>query len=605
MSIYLVIIPKSKSEVSVSEGLRELIDKVSKEYSRRVERFGYKFHSLDYLGSDYENVALVWDQLNPSDYFFKNKDLWVLTSGMALPGEIAQKVVRRGGRVQYADPVWGHYTVVRNELNMGQLQAWGTVPAIEGVNYGEDEDFIFISNRPFPIALALAKGVSKSIRLNYEFAIEYLAFGYSVTGNTGFEGVSILHPDKMMKVDNGKISFGESPLIANVGLLPGYSFEEGVDALLCALQNSMERAVKQLRGEKIQLRMSGGKDARLCAQLTKPYKNIFTGVTFGKPGELESSIAAIVSCNLGIELDITSPQAIPLPSFQERVERVLDLSDGILPSEPHTSIYEGANPASKAEGIMLGQWPLFKGGYAKRMRYSDHAVREKLQSIISPFVVGPGLKKYRAYIDSWLSSQGSQNTIEKLYLFSRQFRSGRWLQGNVALYSKDADVLYPLSDSEVASVSDALSIFDKVSQKTLFFVMERLDKRIARLPLGGDDWPFSLGEGRGEPAWYGLSDEQIVHAEVKRLVGSPNFKQVDYVESLSFNVISEISKLILCSDKIFYYKSILRDDFVIFMEKAAGGEVDIPDGNSLRACGSFLWRLYVLDVWFKQRWTLV
>lgn len=598
MSVYLVILPKKDSE---ELNHKNLLKRTAFEYSELFREIGYKPYTFISDNLYNSGSVIIWDRIDPNSFFYKSSNgVWTVSSSTNVSQNIAENTCRRGGELNYLQPVWGHYTVVRAEMYLSQFQAWNTIPAIEAIHYAEDDNYIYISNRPLPIALAMSQGVVEEINMNKDFLAEYLAFGYSISGDTTYENVKILSPNKMLNVKNGSLSFKNSPCGMASKLSVDHSQEEAKDYLKTALENSMNRSIKNMRGRKIQLRMSGGKDSRLCALLARPYSDKFFSVNFGDLAEMETKLSAVICDYVDIPLEITSPKLMPGDSIREKVEKQLLYSDGILPSEPHTSIYLGSDPRTDNESIMMGQWPLFKGGYANTMQNNEKVLKDKLVSIIFPILKEDEHDKFKNQLINWFNKQESSSNLEKLYLFSRTFRSGRWMQSSVALCSRSADVLFPISDSEVTVVSDALTMFEKVSQVTLYSVMNIFDNYVTHLPLANSGWPAGTRSLIEKSPNHGLVTD--IQDKLKELEGRTKYVEEDYISTMSNEVIFEITGEIVKSPRYGNYKKILNSYFIDAIESCSETEMLVPANMHKRIFKSALWRLYVADVWLSEIW---
>ncbi|MBO1530418.1 hypothetical protein J3492_04220 [Psychrobacter sp. F1192] len=598
MSVYLVILPKDELNP------KQLIEKVAGSYLGLFPNVGYKTHNYIADNPSTSGSSVIWDRIDPSSSIYKSKKdgTWVVSSGINVSKSISENVVRRGGEVYYVEPVWGHYTVVRAEMYLSQFQAWNTVPAVEAIHYAQDESFIYISNRPLPIALAISRGSIDSIKMNQDFLSEYLAFGYSLTGNTIYEGVKILPADKMLNVKNGSISLQNKPSGMHSNLPLKRSQSEGAYYLKDALENSMKRSIDNMRGDKVQLRMSGGKDSRLCALLAKPYSQKFYSVNFGDLKEMETKLSVVISSYLNMPIEVTSPELMPGSSIRHKVQNQILMSDGILPSEPHTSIYLGSNPKTKNESIMLGQWPLFKGGYANSMRNSENSLKSKLISIIFPILNSVEQSKFEDLLLGWFENQESSSNLEKLYLFSRLFRSGRWMQGSFALYSRDADVLLPISDSQVTAASDTLSMYEKVSQISLYSVMDSMDSIITNMPLANSNWPVAVRDLINSYPQQSSQASSYFDNKNKEIENSSMYITRDYISAMSDKVIIDIAKEIVESPRFDVYAEKLNKYFINSVKNFASGESSTPNHMQIRIFKSAVWRLYVADVWLSLNW---
>ncbi len=601
MSVFLAVIPKN-IENKVDEDQVSILDKISASYTEIFKDVTYLTCKLHGTGSSNSGHVLIWDRIDPKSLFSCNEQegIWTVSSSMNVSKSVIDNVSRRGGRLQYINPVWGHYTVLRAEYHMNQFQAWNTIPALEAINFAEDNNFIYISNMPLAIALAIAKGETRKIQLNEEFLSEYLAFGYSLSGNTGFKDVYILPPTQMLNIKNGVIAFEPSPSGLHTILPEKHSEEEGAEHLLFALKNSMERSISQMRGQKIQLHMSGGKDSRLCALLAQPYNKNFYSVTFGQLGELESSIAAVISDKVGIPIEITSARLSEGKTLRQKVASTVRYTDGILPSEPHLSLFIRTIPKTENESIMEGQWPLFKGGEVKRMKKKEDRIKQTLLKIPLPILNSNEMAYYSKFLMNWYLNVEAKTNLEKLYLFSREFRSGRWLQGNVAMFSRHTDVLYPICDSEVTAVTDALTLVEKVSQTTLYYVMDSLNSNITHLPLANSKWPAHTNS----KVEKFLIEKPVknIYDEFSNIKIKPNFVNQESIDSLSLDVIAEISRDILDSEKFLSYAKILNENFIDALIKASSGIISPPMDMPDKLFKSAIWRLFVADVWLSKIW---
>lgn len=601
MSVFLVVIPK-KIERQVDESYYPILDRISDTYKEIFKDVKYQCCKLYGMNSPNSGYVLIWDRIDPQSLFSSSdkESVWTVSSSMNVSESIIHNVSRRGGKLQYVNPVWGHYTVLRAEYHMNQFQAWNTIPALEAINFAEDNNFVYVSNMPLAIALAMAEGDAKNIQLNEDYISEYLAFGYSLSGKTGFKDVYVLPPTQMLNINKGAISFERSPSGLCVSLSENHSQEEGAEHLLLALKNSMDRSISQMRGEKIQLHMSGGKDSRLCALLAEPYNEKFYSVNFGQLGELESSIAAIISDEVGIPIEITSAKLSEGKTLKQKVASTIRYTDGILPSEPHLSLFIRTMPKTENESIMEGQWPLFKGGEVKRMKKKEDRIKQTLLKIPLPILNSKEMEHHNNFLMDWYSNVEARTNLEKLYLFSREFRSGRWLQGNVAMFSRHTDVLYPICDSEVTAVSDALTLVEKVSQTALYYVMNSLSSTITHLPLANSRWPAHTNSM--VESFLEKNPEKNIYDEFLNIKTKPNFVHQESIDSLSLDVVSEISLSIIDSKTFSYYTKILNESFIESLQRASGGIMSPPLDMPDKLFKSAIWRLFVVDVWLSKSW---
>src|SRR5699024_3170456 len=192
--------------------------------------------------------------------------------------------------------------------------------------------------------------------------------------------------------------------------------DEGVDALVSALSNAMDRTEKEIAGRSVQLRMSGGKDSRLLLALLRNRDIDFRSVTFGNETSADVMLASHLHELAGAENEMGSPRPADGETIVERIAVTVRQSGGIPASEPHTAQYRGADPEKPHEAIMLGQWPLYKGGMATRLGLSTSEVNHVLK-----WQGGNVLRRnvrvaYDEYLIKWSDQLVLADNLEKLYL---------------------------------------------------------------------------------------------------------------------------------------------------------------------------------------------
>ena len=135
-----------------------------------------------------------------------------------------------------------------------------------------------------------------------------------------------------------------------------------------------------------------------------------------------------------------------------------------------------------------------KGGQAKKLQYSQTGIQRALNRQAAWFVDKGIRNMYGLFLEEWQRTERASSDLEFLYLFARNFRSGRWLQAHINLYERDSFIAYPIADEEVAAVSDAMTMSEKVSQRVLFQALEVVWPYANRVPLSnGNTWRFERG----------------------------------------------------------------------------------------------------------------
>lgn len=609
MSIYLLAVPKKKLRSTMSDDLVEhnsaLLRRCFEKYRSLV---GDHYHSEIKISTPGQHGTAsigVWKRASDANRIVAKKDWWAHSSGQDVSEFLLEKIARRGGEVVYTKPVWGSYTAIWGERYRDRVTLWNTIPALEAVHYAETEDYVFASNRPLLTAVARAGGRTSPVALEADFLEQYLMFGFSLDAVSPFEGVSTIAVDEALAVDGGEAKIISRPagLISNLPNI--HSEEEAARALANALKDSTQRALANFSGKNVQLRMSGGKDSRLLLGLVKDSDHPVYGLTFGKPGDEEVRVAHNLCRAANKKLEVTAPVPVDRASLAEMVDRTILMSDGIPASEPHTSIYYGSSPRIAGDAIMLGQWPLMKGGQAKKLHYSEQGLQNALRRQAGWFVNDALRTQYAFFLEQWQREVETSIDLEYLYLFARNFRSGRWLHAHINLYERDAVIAYPIADEEVASISDAMTMSEKVSQRVLFKALEIVWPEANRIPLSnGNKWRFE-SSGPAEDLGNGSFAER--YAEVPPLQSDvflhvdprlKDSKAIEYTKAVAVQMAKELSQ----SDNWELLVSKVTPEFEAIMEAAANGELCVPEKSSQREIVKFIWRLYVADRWLRKEW---
>ncbi|QNE89951.1 hypothetical protein H0194_02655 [Corynebacterium incognita] len=610
MTIFLLAVPKPDLRGRNTESdLRSLSGDVLRSafaaYARIVGNHYCAEPKLNHPGSLGRASVLVWKRERETNSVQIKKDWWALSAGQDVAMELIDSVSRIAGTLQYAEPVWGSYVAAFGERHRDRVTLWGTVPAMETAHFGENQDYVFVSNRPMLAALAIANGDVSKVALSEDYLDQYLMLGFSIDKASPFSGVSTLLPDEAVSIRAGEIVIEQAPRGLNPHLPKFHTEEEASERLAAALKSATQRCFRQLNGAPIQLRMSGGKDSRLLLGLTRDAENAVKAVNFGRPGDQEVTVANDLCRSAGVPLFVTAPKPMLGTSTTDKVSLTLRLSDGIPASEPHTSIYEGASPLNSHEGIMLGQWPLMKGGQAKKMNYTAGGIKRALYGQASWMASEDLLTKYRYFIDHWTENTPVSMDLDYLYMFARQFRSGRWLQAHINLFERDAIISYPIADSEVATLSDSLTMAEKISQRVLFLALDRIWPTANRIPLSNNGkWRFEAGGVNSE---IGSDTYHQRHAEICDLVEhdgltiDPNLKYVKPVEYTQ-RMAKELAAEITVDPGYPFIREKLSPEFREVVSKAAEGEFVIPRGSSQRQIVKYIWRTYVSLTWWNKSW---
>ncbi|MEE1620714.1 hypothetical protein ACQ7DA_07855 [Zafaria sp. J156] len=543
-------------------------------------------------------AVLSWTRTGEPERVRTQGDLWTVTAGTDAGAELLQSLTLRGGRLLYETPVWGQYATVVGERYLDRVTAWNTVPALEAIHYAVADDYVFISNRPLLAALGLVSGVRSAVQLDLGYLSEYLHFGYSISGLTPFTGVRTIPADRALAVRGGEPRLVDLPAGLTGSLASRHSVEEGAEALADALQSAMDRSQASLEGRPLQLRMSGGKDSRLLLGLLRGRDIEVRALTYGQEIDGDVQLARTMTAMTGTPHSVEIPELAAGDALADQVGRTVFESGGLPPSEPHTSRYRGADPRRPGEAIMLGQWPLTKGGLAKRMRYTPEGVEDRVLKQGGALLNASARAPHDEMLRGWLADVQASSDLEKLYLFARQFRSGRYLQAHVAHYSRDGQLAYPISDAQVADVCDTLSMLEKVSEKALFGALGRIWPEVLGLPLDRSTWRFESG-GKDEAysgALYEARSTPLPPVEAPAPSGPR--RPSEFSTTLAVQLATEI----LGSDRAPVFASLLSDDVFEALILAAAGNLAVPEGMNRMEMVKYFWRIYAADVWLSRAW---
>lgn len=605
MTVFLAVVDRQAagdpSEFQSAVRLRELLSRTAQSYDQ-------------FLGSDYERDpvmqpatkrqdvhVLIWNRKNSAPSLASNGKYWAISSGHQVASKLIDNVRPLGNSLVYSQPVWGNYATVWGVHDKSHIYAWNTSPALESVHWGSTSDYIVMSNRPLLAAFYLAHAQANgSPGLSPDYLPEYLYYGYSITGQTPFKDVRTLSVNSALFIHDGAVSLTPIPNGLNSSLGHDHTLDEGAQALASALTSAMDRTEDDLAGRPLQLRLSGGKDSRLLLALLRGRNLTYRVVTFGKPEDVDVKLASSLCKMAGVSGEVRSPRPAHGEFISDRITSTLRESGGMPASEPHTAQYRGADPEKPREAIMLGQWPLYKGGMARNLAASPTTIHRVLREQGSP-LVSPSVRQiFDTHLLGWAEQLSITEDIEKLYLFAREFRSGRYLHAHISQYAASSLIAYPIADAEVTAVCDALSMSDKVNERALFLALQKLWPEVMKVPLDRSLWKFERNGKDSELSgpWYEARKRPAPQTPPSKLT---EVKAV--IPEYSDAAAVELAQHVVRSD---YYPEIahyLSESTLTAIAHAASGDIVLPDKSTPRkGFIKFLWRLAVAERWLSREW---
>jgi hypothetical protein len=493
--------------------------------------------------------------------------------------------------------------------------AWATVPGIEAIHYAYDSSTIFISNRPMAIAAALVgDGGLTEIDLDQDYLLDYISFGFSMSGGTPFSRVSTVPADHALSVYQGEFAIVPAPPQPPKQISPvSNDLHTGAQELLDALRNATQRKITALGDQPLQLRLSGGKDSRLMlALLLDAGVRDIVAVTQGGSTSEEAMVAADLAELAGIEHRIKLASLnVPTSVYDSVVQSVRD-SQGMLLSEALGMPYAFADPISTGEGYAAGQWPTFKAPYVRKKAHPlsdlDQEWHAHTADNLSPDMYDRASRAMR----NWVASAPSVSNNEILYLYGRNVRSTNYMHASSIAIDSYSMIFFPFVDAEVTAVADVLPAHAKRSELPIFLALRELWSESLAVPLArGGKFRFESG---GPLAGVSGSDFDSRRKKPQREVAAMNPDYLDQASdrSLLKSPLKEGASFILDSPHWSQLRSYISIAFARRLEQLASAETEhevlstILTSRRQRVFTRVgIWRLISADAWLSRRWLTV
>ncbi|WP_169516486.1 asparagine synthetase B family protein [Gulosibacter molinativorax] len=575
-----------------------------------------------YLGKRYSTKAtafagistdggtlLRWNPDGIDDSLVLKSGRWVAASAPKTASRLLNGSTTRAGTIRLDDSSYGSYAAIRGDKSTDRIVAWNTAPTLEAIHYAEDADFVYVSNRPLVIAIALAANSRRRIKVSREYLLEYLNFGFSVSGHTPFAGVMALPPRTSLSVARGKVQLIAAPTAPQTNLQEREDPRRtGADELVAALRAAVTRLLDAQPREEIQLRLSGGIDSRLLLGLLKESTATkITAVCQGDANSEEVMVASQLAALAGVELKVKTPELIDPTSIVESMRASIRESQGFIPSEALVSPYAVSDPIHQGESLAAGQWPLFKGVLE---RTADNALEAtwRLLDSRNDDVLTPTLNaKVRGEVERWAASVPAFTNLEILYMWGRDIRSSRYLQPHAIQLDRDSEIFYPYVDSEVTAVADELPPFSRMRQISAYLAVEAVWPESLRVPLANNG-RFRFEASGPVP---GISDDYFEERSAKPqpYTGTVDQSAAERITDREFVTapISSAAKYVTSHIQWRTLRRNLDPEIVQIVEESATvGEKSArglaPADKSPRWLQLITWRLVLAVQWLEGDW---
>ncbi|OFU51720.1 Asparagine synthase [Corynebacterium coyleae] len=608
--IFFALFPKS-SAANDQNSLTSLAETVCRSFAPflgpRYSRTAIYDHDITTTGGLLIRFEPSAQQNQP--FHRVRKGRWAVATSPNVVDEILTCVTSKTGRLRYESSVWGSYATLVGDKGTDRIYGWATVPSLETLHYGQSDQFIVVSNRPLLAALTLNDGSLHRIQLDDKYALEYLNFGYSVSGVTPFHGVTTLPPRSSLQIAGGSLSIGAAPEEPELTIEESKDrWSEGVPELVNAFKASVQRSVANRSTDSVQLRLSGGLDSRLMLGLFKDIEGIeLTAVTQGSKDSQEVMVAAELAERAKVSHLVVVPSPIDPSSWINSLAGSIRESQGMIPSESLVAPYKSAAPLSPGENLVAGQWPLFKGVLDKAANNSLDRVRATF-SRIDAQLLNPELNVYTQDVfGQWLSSVAALSNLELLYMHGYDLRSSRYLQPHSIQIDRESQVMYPFCDSEVVAAAKSLPTINRMQNISAFLALREIWEESLKVP-------HAYGKGFRFEANQPLSGVSGPDYEARygapRPYNGPVWKQSENGPDFSryfTNPIGDTAAWIVRHTEWEDVKALLSDEFSQSIERVAGSPSNVvtelfPVRAGRKIFNLRLQRVALVLLWRTKSW---
>lgn len=545
----------------------------------------------------------LWKLRGANDlHFIEDGQFWSVLEGQVDPKQFLQRLSLREGKPCFQEPVWGRYSVLLGTKLSGLTYGWQTTPAMTSINYAKAEGFLVAANHPLLVELSDSVFDDQLAFPSYseEGIAQYLALGYTIGTETVFSKASQVPARHVLVVSrqgDQKLERGSHGF--NHALEEEHSIEDAGEALADTLNRAFERAIVNLNGP-IDMRVSGGKDSRMMLGLARKHGVDVKATCVGSGKDLDSRLGKHLTTLAGYDFTCRQAPAFAPVSAWESTRQSLRATLGVPQSEAHMTPNRFTPPDYPGQTLMFGNWPPYHGVYHRKMHYTEQEVSLVMDSTISTLVAPEMSESLSRSFDKWLGTISSNNRIESLYEFGLVMRGSNWMKPSFTGYSSLYSCNFFMSDQELTSLADKMTMFEHVSYAPEFIALRLIWPEAAALPLANDVWRF---EAHGpadreclDPSGYSARNPKA--EDFGQLF--PSFapsKEFDdeAIHVFSDKIISELRAYLRSSSTYrFKIERLLSKDFIDYID--GDKSKDTPQMRR------FVWRVYSATIALTLEW---
>ncbi|TNC59052.1 asparagine synthase-related protein [Rubellimicrobium roseum] len=364
--------------------------------------------------------------------------------------------------------------------DLRQLTGWTTMPSVVPLFHsGMNPDYHVIGARPMLVHFAARQMASASLREQY--LSEMLASGYSLTGETVFEGVRRVALDDAIVIKPDSVSAAAHP-VATPGEADRPLTELATDYGDLLVQAASREPVRPRL-----FRLSGGKDSRLVAAALSRLGPI-EAVTDGVTGSGETVIAAEVARAGGFDhrIQFTNDEDRSLLASALYFNR---LTEGLTSHDPKN--HREVLTFNADRELVTGQGELHKGGYARVNAGNDdpfHHLGSRLfdRQLVSPEVLATAQSALRSWRERRMPLFTEPKSV--LYWSYVDFRLGHWYMNRYMQWDGRHHLMMPLLDDRVSLFLATVPLKHKMREHLVYETVKSLNPSLAQIPLYEDRW---------------------------------------------------------------------------------------------------------------------